>query len=253
MAFRIVWSETTLADLRKLVRYIARDDRKVAKRFGDLIVTKVQSFQNFPRIGRIVPEYRDADAAVWFIGPVIRKSPLGKTVLRIDEFVVIEERRFGPPLKTAPPPLLTGGAPPPGAHAKGTRKPSPRSARPSFLGIQLSPPLSCGLRRGSATVLTLRSGEHTRPRVFHVAPSRHGMTGRDGPPRPSHLSAPCRLARESKAPSQLDTRNNLTVMRDPTASTTRGTSPSPESSASKMAHGNSMKSAARETRSCQRR
>ena len=59
MAFRVVWSETALADLRDLVRYIARDDRQVAKRFGDLIVTKVQSLQTFPRIGRIVPEYRD--------------------------------------------------------------------------------------------------------------------------------------------------------------------------------------------------
>jgi toxin ParE1/3/4 len=59
MAFRVVWSETALADLRDLVRYIARDDRQVAKRFGELIVTKVQSLQPFPRIGRIVPEYRE--------------------------------------------------------------------------------------------------------------------------------------------------------------------------------------------------
>ncbi len=41
MDFRIVWTETALADLRDLVRYIARDDRQVAKRFGDLIVNKV--------------------------------------------------------------------------------------------------------------------------------------------------------------------------------------------------------------------
>ncbi|MFU8892970.1 MAG: type II toxin-antitoxin system RelE/ParE family toxin [Luteolibacter sp.] len=59
MAFRVVWSETALADLHDLVRYIARDDRQVAKRFGDLIVAKVQSLQAFPRIGRIVPEYRE--------------------------------------------------------------------------------------------------------------------------------------------------------------------------------------------------
>lgn len=59
MAFRVVWSETALADLRDLVRYIARDDRQVAKRFGDLILTKVQSLQAFPRIGRIVPEFRE--------------------------------------------------------------------------------------------------------------------------------------------------------------------------------------------------
>lgn len=59
MACRVVWSKTALADLRDLVRYIARDDRQVARRFGDLIVTKVQSLQTFPRIGRIVPEFRD--------------------------------------------------------------------------------------------------------------------------------------------------------------------------------------------------
>ncbi|MEO7100134.1 MAG: type II toxin-antitoxin system RelE/ParE family toxin [Luteolibacter sp.] len=45
--------------LRNLVHSIARDDRQVAKRFGDLIVTKVESLQPFPRIGRIVPEYRE--------------------------------------------------------------------------------------------------------------------------------------------------------------------------------------------------
>ena len=59
MAFRLVWTETALADLRDIVRYIARDDRHVAKRFGDLIVTKVRSLKTFPRVGRIVPEYRE--------------------------------------------------------------------------------------------------------------------------------------------------------------------------------------------------
>ena len=59
MAFQIVWSEIALSDLRDLVRYIARDDRQVAGRFGDLIVSRVESLQSFPRIGRIVPEYRE--------------------------------------------------------------------------------------------------------------------------------------------------------------------------------------------------
>ncbi|RYD43959.1 MAG: type II toxin-antitoxin system RelE/ParE family toxin [Verrucomicrobiaceae bacterium] len=59
MAFRIVWSDTALADLRDLIRYIARDDRQVAKRFGDLIIAKLDSLQTFPRIGKIVPEYRE--------------------------------------------------------------------------------------------------------------------------------------------------------------------------------------------------
>lgn len=59
MAYRIVWSEAALADLRDLVRYIARDDRKIAKRFGDSIVNKVESLQVFQRIGRMLPEYRE--------------------------------------------------------------------------------------------------------------------------------------------------------------------------------------------------
>jgi hypothetical protein len=40
--------------------------------------------------------------------------------------------------------VIKGGALPPGAHAKGTRKPSPSTGRQSILGIQLSP--SFGMR-----------------------------------------------------------------------------------------------------------
>lgn len=59
MDYRVVWTKSALADLRDLVCYIARDDQTVAKRFGDLIVTKISSIQTFPRIGRLVPEYRE--------------------------------------------------------------------------------------------------------------------------------------------------------------------------------------------------
>ena len=69
MAFRIVWSESAPDDLRDLVRYIARDDRHVAQRFGDLIVGKVQALQNFPRIGRVVPEYREESMRELILSP----------------------------------------------------------------------------------------------------------------------------------------------------------------------------------------
>jgi len=59
MDYRIVWTKTALADLRDLVRYIAADDREAARRFGNRIVSKIHSLGSFPRIGRIVPEYRD--------------------------------------------------------------------------------------------------------------------------------------------------------------------------------------------------
>ena len=58
MAFRVIWSESALADLREVVRYIARDDRRAAGRFGQLILSKVDAVASFPRSGRIVPEYR---------------------------------------------------------------------------------------------------------------------------------------------------------------------------------------------------
>lgn len=59
MDYRIVWSKTALADLRDLVRYIAADDGSIARRFGDRIVSKVEALAPFPRMGRMVPEYRD--------------------------------------------------------------------------------------------------------------------------------------------------------------------------------------------------
>lgn len=82
MAWRIVWSRLALSDLRDLVRYIAKDDRNVAKRFGDLIVTKVESLQSFPRIGRIVPEYREDQLREIIIAPY-------RIVYEIDDEVMI--------------------------------------------------------------------------------------------------------------------------------------------------------------------
>ena len=59
MDFQIVWSRAALTDLHDLVRYIARDNREVARRFGDRMISKVEALGMFPRIGRIVPEFRD--------------------------------------------------------------------------------------------------------------------------------------------------------------------------------------------------
>ncbi len=58
MAYRIIWSAAAIADLRDLVRYIARDNGDAARKFGDLIVSKVESIGAFPRIAKMVPEYR---------------------------------------------------------------------------------------------------------------------------------------------------------------------------------------------------
>ena len=57
MDCRVIWSELALGDLRGLVRYIARDDRKTAERFGNLMISKAEILAVHPRIGRIVPEF----------------------------------------------------------------------------------------------------------------------------------------------------------------------------------------------------
>lgn len=59
MDFKVVWSKSAVADLRDLVRYIAEDDRAVADRFGELIISKMEGTMKFPRIGRKVPEFRE--------------------------------------------------------------------------------------------------------------------------------------------------------------------------------------------------
>lgn len=58
MDFRVTWSKSALADLRDLARYIARDNRDAAKRFGNQIVDRAQGLGRFPRTGRIVPEFQ---------------------------------------------------------------------------------------------------------------------------------------------------------------------------------------------------
>lgn len=59
MDYRVAWSDTALADLHDLVRYIAADDPSVASRFGERISSRVEGLCRFPRRGRKVPEFRD--------------------------------------------------------------------------------------------------------------------------------------------------------------------------------------------------
>ena len=88
MAYRIDWSKAALTDLRSLVCYIARDDREMAKPFGDLIVTKLDSILTFPRIGRMVPEHREDRLRELIVSPYriiyeIDDALLTLSVLRI--------------------------------------------------------------------------------------------------------------------------------------------------------------------------
>jgi plasmid stabilization system protein ParE len=57
MAYKLIWSPASRDDLRDIVSFIARDSRLRAEAFGYRLVSETDKLQNFPEIGRFVPEY----------------------------------------------------------------------------------------------------------------------------------------------------------------------------------------------------
>jgi toxin ParE1/3/4 len=53
----VVWTEPALADLRAIVEYVARDSLTYADRLGTDLLAVPDRLQDFPRSGRIVPEF----------------------------------------------------------------------------------------------------------------------------------------------------------------------------------------------------
>lgn len=53
---KILWTDPALEDLRSIHTYIARDALAYADQFVARIITAVDHLQEFPEMGRIVPE-----------------------------------------------------------------------------------------------------------------------------------------------------------------------------------------------------
>jgi addiction module RelE/StbE family toxin len=58
MAFKIVFTKPAIADLEALVSYISRDNPQAAEQFGYDIVEKAEKLDQFPLLGRVVPEFK---------------------------------------------------------------------------------------------------------------------------------------------------------------------------------------------------
>lgn len=58
MAHKLIWSPAARDDLRDIVAFIARDSRARAEAFGYRLISETDRLQEFPEIGRVVPEYR---------------------------------------------------------------------------------------------------------------------------------------------------------------------------------------------------
>src|SRR5207253_4745953 len=56
---KVFWSEPAIEDLRSAVEYIAQDSPTYAERFGVLLLAALKRLEEFPRSGRIVPEFED--------------------------------------------------------------------------------------------------------------------------------------------------------------------------------------------------
>jgi toxin ParE1/3/4 len=59
MAFKIIWSLQARDDLRDIVAFIAVNNPAVAQSFGLRLMAKVDLLEQFPQIGRVVPEEQD--------------------------------------------------------------------------------------------------------------------------------------------------------------------------------------------------
>lgn len=58
MAYKLIWSPAARDDLHDIVIFIARDNPNRAMSFGYELISETDRLQEFPELGRIVPEYR---------------------------------------------------------------------------------------------------------------------------------------------------------------------------------------------------
>jgi toxin ParE1/3/4 len=58
MAYKLIWSPAARDDLHDIVVFIARDNPDRAMSFGLELISETDRLQEFPGLGRIVPEHR---------------------------------------------------------------------------------------------------------------------------------------------------------------------------------------------------
>jgi toxin ParE1/3/4 len=59
MALKIKWSPRAASNLEEICNYIAKDSEYYAILFAKKIINIVKGIPQFPKSGRIVPEYKD--------------------------------------------------------------------------------------------------------------------------------------------------------------------------------------------------
>ena len=59
MAHRVAWSGPALADLEGIAEFIAQDSPSYARTVVSKVVAQARNLSQFPRSGRVVPEFDD--------------------------------------------------------------------------------------------------------------------------------------------------------------------------------------------------
>ena len=57
---KIIWTEFAVEDLKDIHNYISKDSKRYADRFIEKIINRVSQLENFPKSGRVVPEFDNA-------------------------------------------------------------------------------------------------------------------------------------------------------------------------------------------------
>jgi toxin ParE1/3/4 len=60
MGTPVILTDFAIEDLRDIVLYVALDDSERARAFGNLLLDRALAVGDFPEMGRMVPEFRDA-------------------------------------------------------------------------------------------------------------------------------------------------------------------------------------------------
>jgi toxin ParE1/3/4 len=54
---KVIWTEFAIEDLRLIHDYISKDSKRYADRFVEKLFERVDQLENFPKSGRVVPEF----------------------------------------------------------------------------------------------------------------------------------------------------------------------------------------------------
>ena len=69
MAYKLIWSPAAHDDFHDIVVFIAHDNPNRAMSFGYELISETDRLQEFPELGRTVPEYKDGNIPEIIVRP----------------------------------------------------------------------------------------------------------------------------------------------------------------------------------------